>query len=62
MIDLHESVGKADFRAVDDAIAHGLYEDEVVMVYGVEEEPLDRCLENESLACTLHLELRPEGW
>lgn len=41
VVDVHESMGKSDFRAVDYAVAHGLYEDEIVVVYGIEEEALD---------------------
>lgn len=43
---------KPHFRAVDDAVAHGLYEDEVVVVYGVVEEALDGSLLKSSSACS----------
>lgn len=35
---------KADFGAVDDAVSHGFEEDEVVMIYWVEDEALDGSL------------------
>ena len=42
---VHEGVRKAHFCAVDDSIAHGFDEDEVVMVYGIVDEALDRHLD-----------------